>query len=55
MAKRKGNYRVITLECVEDKKHRFQTRKSTKLTDRLELMKYNSNLRRYTLHREIKK
>lgn len=55
MAKRKGNVRVITLECVEDKKHRVQTSKSVKLTERLELMKYNSRLRRHTLHREIKK
>ena len=56
MAKKKGNVRIITLECVEDKKHRFQTRKNFKNTpDRLELMRYNSKLRRYTLHREIKK
>ena len=56
MAKKKGSVRVITMECTEDKKHRFQTIKNTKNTpDRIELMKYNSNLRRHTLHREIKK
>lgn len=56
MAKKKGSVRVITLECTEDKKHRFQTRKNTKnTTERLELMRYNSNMRKYTLHREIKK
>ena len=56
MAKKKGNVRVITLECTEDKKHRVQTIKNIKNTpDRIELMKYNSNLRRHTLHREIKK
>jgi large subunit ribosomal protein L33 len=56
MAKKKGSVRVITLECTEDKKHRFQTIKNTKnTTDRLELMKYNPNLRKHTLHREIKK
>jgi large subunit ribosomal protein L33 len=56
MAKKKGNVRVITLECTEDKKHRVQTIKNVKNTpDRLELMKYNSTLRHHTLHREIKK
>ncbi|HET9411663.1 MAG TPA: 50S ribosomal protein L33 [Candidatus Saccharimonadales bacterium] len=56
MAKKKGNVRVITLECTEDKKHRVQTIKNFKnTTDRLELMKFNSNLRRHTLHRELKK
>jgi large subunit ribosomal protein L33 len=56
MAKKKGNVRIITLECTEDKKHRVQTIKNFKNTpDRLELMKYNSNLRRHTLHRELKK
>lgn len=56
MAKKKGNVRIITLECTEDKKHRFQTRKNFKNTpDRLELMRYNPKLRRATLHREIKK
>jgi large subunit ribosomal protein L33 len=56
MAKKKGNVRIITLECTEDHKHRVQTIKNIKNTpDRLELMKFNSNLRRQTLHREIKK
>ena len=56
MAKKKGNVRIVTLECTEDKKHRVQTIKNTKnTTDRLELMKYNNRLRKHTLHREIKK
>lgn len=56
MAKKKGTVRVITLECTVDKKHRVQTIKNTKnTTERLELNKYNSNLRKHTLHREIKK
>lgn len=56
MAKKKGNVRIITLECTVDKKHRVQTRKNVKNTpDRLELMKFNSDLRKMTLHREIKK
>lgn len=56
MAKKKGNVRIVTLECTEDGKHRVQTRKNTKNTPaRLELMKFNKNERRHTLHREIKK
>lgn len=56
MAKKKGNVRVVTLECTVDKKHRIQTRKNVKNTpERLELNKYNSTLRKTTLHREIKK
>ena len=56
MAKKKGSVRVITMECTEDKKNRFQTIKNTKnTTERLELMKYNPRLRKHTLHREIKK
>ena len=56
MSKKKGNVRIITLECLTDGKHRIQTRKNFKNDpERLELMKYNSNLRRHTLHREIKK
>lgn len=56
MAKKKGDIQIITLECTEDKKHRFQSRKNKRNTpERLELMRYNSNLQKYTLHREIKK
>lgn len=56
MAKKKGNVRIITLECTVDKKHRMQKRKNIKNTpDRIELMLFNSNLRKHTLHREIKK
>lgn len=54
-SKKKGNVVVVTLECTVDKKHRQQTRKNIKnTTDKLELMKYNPNLRQHTLHREIK-
>jgi ribosomal protein L33 len=56
MAKKKGNVRIITLECTVDHKHRKQTRKNTRNTpDRLELMMFNPNIRKHTLHREIKK
>ena len=54
-SKKKVNVVVVTLQCVEDGKHRQQTRKNIKNTpDPLELMKYNSNLRKTTLHREVK-
>ena len=53
--------KIITLECTEAKKEgkpvsRYSTTKNGQTTqDRVELMKYNPNLRRHTLHREIKK
>ncbi|NTV98567.1 MAG: 50S ribosomal protein L33 [Chlorobiaceae bacterium] len=51
---------VITLECTEAKKEgktvsRYTTTKNKKnTTDRLILKKYNPNLQRHTLHKEIK-
>jgi large subunit ribosomal protein L33 len=62
MAKKKTAARgVIHLECTEQRNtdvpgiSRYTTQKNRKNTPkRLELMKYNPNLRRYTLHREIK-
>lgn len=62
MAKKKNVARqVIHLECTEQKgsgvpgMSRYTTQKNKKnTTGRLELMKYNPFLRRYTLHREIK-
>lgn len=54
-SKKKGPVAVVTLQCTEDGKHRVQTRKNTKnTTEPLELRKYNSTLRRVTVHREIK-
>lgn len=59
MAK-KGNRRIITLECTEARKlgetpSRYTTTKNTKTTtERLELNKYNPFLRRHTIHKEIK-
>lgn len=54
-SKKKGSVVVATLQCVEDGKHRVQTRKNVKNTpDPLELRKYNSKLRKVTVHREIK-
>jgi large subunit ribosomal protein L33 len=63
MAKKKGVARqVIHLECTESRElkgiggiSRYSTTKNKKNTPaRLELMKYNKYLRRYTLHREVK-
>lgn len=63
MAKKKGVARnVIHLECTESRAlegiggiSRYSTTKNKKNTPaRLELMKYNKYLRRYTLHREVK-
>ena len=59
MAK-KGKIRVITLECTEARKDnktpsRYTTTKNTQThPERLEKKKYNPNLRKHTLHREVK-
>lgn len=56
MAKKKGNVRIITMECTVDGKHRKTTSINVKNNpERLELMIYNSNLRKHTLHRQLKK
>ena len=62
MAKKsKGNRNLIVLECTEHKTSgqpgtsRYVTQKNRKNSpDRLELKKYNSILRKVTVHREIK-
>ena len=62
MAKKsKGNRVQVILECTEQKESgvpgmsRYITTKNRKNTpERLELKKYNPNLKRVTLHREIK-
>lgn len=56
MAKKKGEKReIIRLVCTEDGKHYVTTTKNKQNTpDKLELMKFNSNLRKVTLHREKK-
>ncbi|MEO7176958.1 MAG: 50S ribosomal protein L33 [Saprospiraceae bacterium] len=62
MAKRsKGNRIQIILECTEHKESglpgtsRYVTEKNRKNTpDRVELKKFNSVLKRMTVHREIK-
>ncbi len=62
MAKKsKGNRIMIILECTEHKASglpgtsRYITEKNRKNTpDRIELKKYNSVMRKITVHREIK-
>lgn len=60
MAK-KGNRIQVILECTEHKAtgkpgtSRYITTKNRKnTTERIELKKYNSVLKKYTLHKEIK-
>ena len=60
MAK-KGNRVQVILECTEHKEtgmagmSRYITTKNKKnTTERLELKKYNPDLKKYTLHKEIK-
>jgi large subunit ribosomal protein L33 len=60
MAK-KGNRVQVILECTEHKEtgmpgtSRYITTKNRKNTpDRLEIKKFNSILKRYTIHKEIK-
>ncbi|MBA2404411.1 MAG: 50S ribosomal protein L33 [Bdellovibrionales bacterium] len=56
----KGPRVIVTLECTEARKEgaspsRYTTSKNKKTTpERLEKMKFNNNLRRHTLHKEIK-
>ena len=54
MAKKKGEKReIIRLVCTEDGKHYVVTSKNKINTpDKLELMKFNANLRKMTLHKE---
>jgi large subunit ribosomal protein L33 len=59
--KQKGNRIQIILECTEHKASgmpgtsRYVTQKNRKNTpDRLELKKYNSVMKKYTVHKEIK-
>lgn len=56
MAKKKGEKReIIRLVCTEDGKHYVTTTKNkVNTSERLELMKYNPDLRKTTLHREKK-
>jgi large subunit ribosomal protein L33 len=55
MAKKSEAREIIRLVCTEDGKSYYTTQKNKRnTTERLELMKYNKNLRKHTLHREKK-
>jgi large subunit ribosomal protein L33 len=61
MARRKGNRIQVILECTEHKASglpgtsRYITTKNKKNTpERMEMKKYNSVLRKMTVHKEIK-
>jgi len=51
---------IVTLECTEAAKEgkpvsRYTTTKNKRTTtEKLELKKYNKNLRRHTIHKEVK-
>lgn len=55
MAKKGEKREIIRLVCTEDGKNYYTTTKNKVNTQgRLELQKYNPNLRKMTLHREKK-
>ncbi len=55
MAKKGEAREIIRLVCSEDGKSYYTTTKNKNNTkEKLELMKFNSNLRKYTLHKEKK-
>jgi large subunit ribosomal protein L33 len=60
MAKKKGVRLIVTVECTEarglgETPSRYVTQKNRRNTpERLEISKYNPNLRRHTIHREVK-
>lgn len=55
MAKKSEAREIIRIVCTEDGKSYYTTTKNKRNhPDRLELMKYNPNLRKHTLHREKK-
>lgn len=55
MAKKGEHREIIRLVCTEDPRSSYTTTKNKLNTkNRLELMKFNPFLRKYTLHREKK-
>lgn len=56
MAKKKGNRLLIGLECTETGMRSYISEKNRiNTTDKIELKKYNSKLRRHTLHKEVQR
>ncbi len=60
MAKKKENRVIITLECTESRSQgltpsRYATTKNRQNhPERLEIKKYNPNMRKHTVHKEIR-
>lgn len=55
MAKKAEAREIIRIVCTEDGKNYYTTTKNKRnTTERLELKKYNPNLRKHTVHREKK-
>lgn len=56
MAKSKGNRVQVILDCTEKpgSSRYVSTKNRRTTTERLELKKYNSTLRKHTIHKEIK-
>ncbi|MGE0269016.1 MAG: 50S ribosomal protein L33 [Candidatus Omnitrophota bacterium] len=56
MAKKKNNRETILLKCVESGHINYTTKKDKKKhPERIELKKYCPQLRKHTIHREVKK
>lgn len=54
--KKKKNRRIIALECTETGMRCYVSQKNIiNSPDKLQLMKFNPKLRKYTLHKEIQK
>ncbi len=54
--RKKRNRMLIGLECVETGIRTYITEKNKiNTTEKLELMKFNPKLRKYTLHKEVTK
>ena len=55
MAKKSEAREIIRVVCTEDGKNYYTpTKNKRNTTERWEVMKYNPNLRKHTLHREKK-
>ncbi|MFC1700433.1 50S ribosomal protein L33 [Patescibacteria group bacterium] len=56
MAKKKGNRNLIALECTETGRQTYVSQKNRVNSEgKLELKKYNSKLRKHTVHKEVTK
>jgi large subunit ribosomal protein L33 len=56
MAKKKGNRILIALECTETGARSYITQKNKlNSSEKLQVKKYNSKLRRHTLHKEVQR